>query len=279
MCSIYDVFTFIGVKEFFITKTINIMNSIIKKFILALAGLVLVAPSVAQSNVETITKNYPHIKGVSVSSSFNVRIVKGASSSVKLSVASKYKDRVVVEVKDGILNLYVNGRIDNPGGDLMADVVCPDLKILKASGAVRINVNSEFRVGQMQISASGASSINFKEFTTANGDFELIASGASNISGDVEAVNMKVQASGASNINLEGSAKSVEVKSSGASSVDCDDLDVDTATAIASAASTISLGEVKTLTANASAASKILYKDDNTLVKSSINSASSLRRR
>lgn len=268
----------------FIYKTIITMKSIIRTSILSIFSLVFLSSCFVQSDAKphTILQQYSKINGVDISSGFKVSITKGDSPCVKISVADRFKDDLVVKVEDGILHLYIDGWVKYLKGDeLSAEIVCSDLSKVKVSGAVSVDINSPFSVHDLEMSASSASKIICHESIVIGGDCEIAASGASVVDLDVKTKKIEIRASGASSINMNGSADSMIIKASGASNVDCDNNVAAAAKVWASGASSIYVGKVKrSVEVNASGASKIRYESDaSVIIESNMSGGSSLNKR
>lgn len=222
-----------------------------KKLSALLLGLLLViginAQQVNDPNAEVREAKGYH--GISISNAFDVYLTQGNEEAVAVSASeTKFRDRIKVEVKDGILRIrYDNEGIWNTGNrKLKAYISFKQIDKLTVSGACDVFISGTLKADDLNINLSGAS--------------DLKAPGNEKAKLDIK--KLTVDLNGASDMNVTGSAKQLNVEASGASSFKGFDLVTDYCDAHASGASDIRITVNKELSAHASGASDVHYKGD-----------------
>jgi hypothetical protein len=236
-------------------------NKQMKKLLVVLAGLLLsvglYAQQVNDPNAEVReAKNY---HGISVSGSFNVYITQSSEEAVAVSASeTKYRDRIKVEVKDGILHIrYDNGGKWNSGNKrLKAYISVKNIDKLTISGACDVFISGTLKSDALTINQSGAS----------------------DLKGKIDVKKLTVDLSGASDITVTGTANQLDVEASGASDFKGFDLVTDYCDARASGASDIRITVNKELSASASGASDVHYKGEAKVRDLKTSGASSVNR-
>ncbi len=197
--------------------------------------------------------------GVSVASGIKLYISQGKEQAVAVSASdAEYIDRIITEVKDGVLKIRVESKMWNNWNwgnkKLKAYVTVTTLNYLGASGGSIAEIVDEISVNDLKSDASGGSIINgkikgasfnaglsggsivtlngsfdkasigasggsiFKDFGLALGTCSVDASGGSIISVTVNK-ELKAEASGGSIVNYKGSGVITSVDASGGSSI------------------------------------------------------------
>ena len=128
-----------------------------------------------------------------------------------------------------------------------------------------------------ELSLHGASRGSISGFESGE-DLLLKLSGASRLSGDAGAGNVRSDVSGASRVELAGAAMTLTLEANGASRVDLADFAVQTADVQLSGASQVSLNVEGRLNATLSGASRIAYSGQPIMGDIKLSGASSLRR-
>jgi len=231
-----------------------------KKLSFLVMGLVLGASLYAQQvndpNAEVRpAKNY---HGISLSNAFDVYLTQSNEEAVAVSAdETKHRDRIKVEVKDGIL--YIG--YDNEG------------KLGWSSGNKKLKAYISFKqIDKLNI--SGACDV-FISGTLKAYDLSIHQSGASDLKGKLDINKLTVDLSGASDITVSGTATQLSVEASGASGFKGYELTTDICEARASGASDIKITVNKELSAHASGASDVRYKGNGVIrdIKSSGSSS------
>jgi hypothetical protein len=194
-----------------------------------------------------------------LSSAFDVYLSQGKEEAVAVSAAEeKYKQRITVEVKNGIL--YVGYDYKGPWGNgnhkLKAYISFRQIDQLKVSGACDVVITGMLQAKNLQMELSGAS----------------------DLKGKLEVDKLTVELSGASDISLSGKVSQMDIVASGASSFKGFDLSTDICNAHASGASDIKITVNKELTAQASGASDVHYKGEAVIREIRSSGSSSVRK-
>jgi len=230
-----------------------------KKISLLLMGLIvggiLFAQQVNDPNAEI--RDAKNFHGISVSSSFDVYLSQSGDEAVAVSAAeTKNRERIKVEVKDGILHIEFDSKGMNWG-----------------SGNKKLKAYISFKLID-KLTISGACDV-FINGTLKADDLTIKQSGASDLKGKMEINKLAVELSGASDITISGTATQLDVEASGASDFKGFDLVTDVCDVRASGASDIKVTVNKELSAHASGASDIRYKGSGVIrdIKSSGSSS------
>lgn len=196
--------------------------------------------------------------GINVANAFDVYLSQSDNEAVAVSASeAKYRDRIKVEVKDGILMVrYDNEGIGwgNNGRKLKAYISLKQIDKLTISGACDVFITGTLKADNLSINQSGAS----------------------DLKGKLDVKNLTVDLSGASDITVSGSASKLTVEASGASDFKGFDLVTDVCEAKASGASDIKITVNKELSAHASGASDVRYRGDGVIKDIKTGGASSV---
>jgi hypothetical protein len=215
------------------------MKKILLFLVIALSSTVIVAQQVNDPNAEK--REVGSFHGISLSSAFDVYLSQGTTDAVAVSASEKkYRDRITVEVKNGILHIgYKSEGIWGKGNHkLKAYISFKQIDNLTVSGACDVYTAGTIKAPELNINLSGAS-----DLKTVLGVGKL-----------------KVDMSGASDLTVSGKATDLDIDVSGASGFKGFDLVSETCNAKASGASDIKITVNKELSAHASGASDINYR-------------------
>jgi len=205
-------------------------------------------------------RNVPGFTGINVSNAIDIYLSQGDEDGIAVSATEiKYRDRIKTEVKDGILTIWYN----NEG-------------MHWATGSKKLKAYISFK-SINRLKAAGASDVFINGILKAN-DFDLTLSGASDLRGAVDIVNLKASISGASDMTVSGKVGSLHIDASGASDLKDYGLVVQNCDAEASGASDIKITVEKELNARASGASDIIIKGNGVIKKMSKSGASSIKK-
>lgn len=251
-----------------------------------LVVLAILASSIAL-NAKDVTKNVKSgsFDEIHISSSFEVTLIKSNKHSVEITVDEEVEPYLRAEVVRGELFIGLNNeRIPRSFRSLIgkrtlkAVVYTPNFTTLSASGASTIKVEGEFNLREVDIKASGASSIkdlaikagdievsvsgasNMKNFSISANDCDFDVSGASNINGEIFAQNLGFDMSGASDASIGGKVDNVNYELSGACSIKAYDVDTKKVQVELSGASSSYIYATNELVIELSGASTINYK-------------------
>jgi Putative auto-transporter adhesin, head GIN domain len=227
------------------------MKRVSMLFVGMIVGAVLYAQQVNDPNAEV--REAKNFHGINLSSAFDVYLSQSNDEAVAVSASeTKYRERITVEVKDGILRIgYDNKGMSWNGGrkKLKAYISFKQIDKLTISGACDVFINGTLKADALTINQSGAS----------------------DLKGKLEINKLSVDLSGASDMTVSGTAMQVDVEASGASDFRGFDLATDICNVSASGASDIKITVNKELSAHASGASDVRYKGNGVIrdIKSS----------
>ncbi|MGQ0739449.1 MAG: head GIN domain-containing protein [Bacteroidota bacterium] len=215
-----------------------------KKFLAAGFAMMVTAVLFAQqvNDPNAVVRDAKDFHGISVSSAFDVYLTQSNTEAVAVSAAEeKYRERITVEVKAGILHVGYDSRginINTGNRKLKAYISFKNIDRLKVSGACDVFISGTLKAENLSIDQSGAS----------------------DLKGKLDVNKLTVDLSGASDILVNGTAAQLSIEASGASSFKGFDLATETCDARASGASDIKVTVSKELSVNASGASAIRYR-------------------
>src|SRR5687768_16614676 len=172
------------------------MKKIITAFLGLFIGLTVCAQQVNDPNAEVRKASGYH--GISVSSSFDVYLSQGNEEAVAVSASeTKFRDRITVEVKNGILHIGYNseGKWGQGNKKLKAYISFKQIDKLDISGACDAYISGTLKAEDLGINLSGAS----------------------DLKGRLDIKNLTVDLSGASDMNITGTAAKLIIDASGAS--------------------------------------------------------------
>ena len=233
--------------------------------------------------------------GINASSMFDITVSKGSAESLTIEADNDVLQYVRSEVKDGVLNLYVDGnnKVRNIKV-LKANIVMKNLDKVILSGACKLKTNDMFtsnefkadcsgasnidlnlNTGQLSIEASGACNILIK--ADVSGDSKIEVSGASKIQGELKTKNVKYSSSGVCSANLSGSATDIKINTSGTSKINAGDFAVKSAAIVSSGTSSVKVNASEFLKINSSGASSVNYKGS-PVVESNSSRTSKIRK-
>ncbi|HEX4877163.1 MAG TPA: head GIN domain-containing protein [Chitinophagaceae bacterium] len=195
--------------------------------------------------------------GIHLSSAFDVYLSQGNEEAVAVSAAdNKNRDRIKVEVKNGILHISYDSKGMSWGSGnkkLKAYISFKNLDELEVSGACDVFITGMLKTDMLTIKQSGAS----------------------DLKGKLDVNKLTIDLSGASDMLVSGTATQLHVEASGASDFKGYELVTETCDARASGASDIKITVNKELSAQASGASDVRYKGNGVIrdIKSSGSSS------
>jgi hypothetical protein len=192
---------------------------------------------------ETDTKDFDFrdFTAISAGAAFQVKITKASNYSITITVDRDKMDKIEVTKVGNRLNI---GLKPNTGplnfSTLEAEITMPDISSLILSGASNGTIQG---------------------FSFTH-EFSLIVSGASKLSGDLDAGDVTFTLSGASTVDIQGSAGDMAVSAAGASHVRLSSFEVDNADIMLSGASDGTVNMDGTLDADLSGASSLTVRGD-----------------
>lgn len=199
---------------------------------------------------------------LSVTSGIDVYLTQGNTEKLTIETKGIEEDRVISEVRNGTLKLYIERK--GLGGwnwgrntYVKAYLTFRQLKNIQASGGADI-------FGQNQLS-----------FNNLN----LEASGGSDVKLDLRADDMNVSSSGGADVTVQGSARSLNAEGSGGADLDARKLTVETCNASSSGGSDVYVNASRELRMKASGGSDIYYYGSAKILAKSESGGSDIKRR
>jgi len=187
--------------------------------------------------VKKETRSVADFNSISVSAGIDLYIKQGNKESVTVKASENVIDRLMTEVENGQLRIYLKkGKYRNAKMDVF--VVVDELEALHASGGSDVYGQTPFRAD----------------------DFELHASGGSDIEMDLEAERLECHLSGGSDTDLEGSVNHLHIQASGGSDFEGFKLATKHCVINASGSSDSNVNASESLEVNASGSSDVNYK-------------------
>jgi len=236
------------------------MKKILMPFLLlmALYSAGLAQKTINDPNVEV--RDAKNFQAIELSNAFDVYLTQSDEESVAVSASEiKYRDRIKVEVKGGVLIIRYdnNGKWNTGNKKLKAYISFKAINKLNVSGACDVYIVDNWRAENLKIDLSGAS----------------------NLKGHIEGQKLMVDLSGASDMTLSGRMGQLNIEASGASGFKGFDMEVEYCDAKASGASDIKITVNKELSAEASGASDVNYKGNGLIRDVKTSGSSSISRR
>lgn len=205
-------------------------------------------------------RSVANFTGIKVSGGVALYISQGNENAVAISTSDKKNnDKVITEVKNGVLNIYLEKGAWNgwnwKSTSIKAYVTVKDLEKLEASGASGVRIVEGVNCNSLKVNLSGTSTLK----------------------GEIKANTFRVDASGASVITISGKATNANIDFSGASVLRATDFTIENCKVDASGASSLTITVTKQLDAEASGASSIKHKG-NATVNGNTSGASSIKK-
>ena len=231
-------------------------------------------------NIVTEEKDFTDFTYVDVGSAFEFEITRSDTFSVIISADESLFDLVGVSRSGETLKIYLNPRhifTDFTLGTktLKAEITMPALYGLQVSGASKGTITGFKSQHDLSLGVSGASSLDINGIEAGSMDFDI--SGASEVTGSVNATETILETSGGSKVELEGSASKILLKVSGASKIDLADFPLDSADVELSGASEATINVKGRLDTVLSGASRLYFHGNPTMGRVSVTGASTIK--
>jgi len=233
---------------------------------------------------ETETRQYDfsEFTRVDISSAFSYEIRQSDTYNISITANNNLFDDIKITQEGQTLIIgmefpEVPWAIFKVAPSLKAVITMPQLDGLDSSGATHGTISEFISTDTLDITVSGASSIELVKI--AAGDIIFDVSGASKVTGDIETKNIALEVSGASAVQLKGSAGSIAADVSGASHLKLADLKVGNANVILSGASNGTINLDGSLDAKLSGSSRLEYIGEPALGIMDITGASKLKKK
>lgn len=230
--------------------------------------------------VVTEEKDFTDFTYVDIEGTFEVEITQSDSFSVTIRADEDFYDYVAVAKEGDTLRIYLNPRhtftdFTLQARALKATITMPALYGIQLAGASKGTITGFKSTRDFTLNVSGASSLDLEDIEVDDAEFEI--SGASKVTGSINATDMRFEISGASTVKLEGSAEDTIIDASGASEVDLAGLPLNDADVRLSGASEASLDVRDRLDAALSAASRLYFLGNPTMGNVSVTGASTIK--
>ncbi len=228
-------------------------------------------------NSETITKDYIGFNRLEVSHVFDVDISQGEEYSIVLRVDEEFLDYIDVSKRGTTLDIDLddNYNYNYKDGLLDASRTMPELVHIRQSGASKVSIDGFDSSDRFEAELSGATTLTGE---LGAGDVKLELSGASKLSGKYHVKQVDLNASGASKVTLSGSGTDLGLDASGSSVVDLSDFVVEDADITVSGSSEAVVNANGLIDADASGASRVYYFGDGEMGDVSTSGASTIQR-
>lgn len=250
--------------------------------VLTAAALLIGCTTTGPGSVVSEEKDLTDFTYVEVEGTFEVEITQSDSFSITISADSSFFDYVAVTKAGETLRIYLNPRhtftdFTLQARTLKAKITMPNLYGLELSGASKATVSGFKSSHDFSLDISGASSLAMDDITV--GDVELAISGASQITGSINASDTIFEISGATKVDLEGSANNIILNASGASKVNLADFLLRNAKVRLSGATEATLNVSGRLDSVLSDASRLYFRGNPTMGNISVSGASTIKHR
>lgn len=231
---------------------------------------------------ETRQYNFTEFTRVDIGSAFSYEIKQSDTYSISITAPDNLFDDIKVAKEGQTLKVKIEREAPwapfNLGFETpRAVITMPQLYGLDSSGATKGVVTRFSSTDDLDIRVSGASSVEL--VAIAAGDTNLKISGASEVTGALNAEDIDLDVSGASSIQLEGAASDIDIEASGASRLNLAGLTVNNANVTFSGASHGTLNLNGRLDIELSGASELEYIGEPTLGEMDITGASTLKKK
>lgn len=199
---------------------------------------------------------------IRVSNGIHLYLTQGNEEAVAVSASeTKYRDRIVTVVEDGVLKIYVEMNHwrfwDEDWKNMKAYVSCKLLDELKASSGARVDVNGSLHSDNLTM-----------HFSSGSG-FE----------GSVKVTDLKINQGSGADTRISGTAANLSVESSSGSTLRGYDLETDQCDARCSSGGTVHITVKKELSASASSGGQINYRGSGVIRDISTSSGGEVSRR
>lgn len=186
--------------------------------------------------------------GVSVSGSIELFLTQGDEESVAVSADdSKWVDRIITEVKNGVLHIYWKSKergngviIDWGSKKFRAYVSVKNIDYLASSGSGRVHIEGKLNSDKLKVSVSGSG----------------------NMKGDLAVKELTVGISGSGQTSFSGKAEKSSFSTSGSGGINSYDLSSDFCSVSTSGSGSVKVTVNKEISARTSGSGSVFIKGD-----------------
>lgn len=202
-------------------------------------GLVSCNRITGSGNIVTEKREAGSFKGVSAGGAYEVELRTGPSTIVEVESDDNFLQYIETKVVGNELKISTRSRTSFSDGHFKVYITAPEINSVKSSGAAAIKV---------------------KNVLKSNEKILLEASGAADITAEVDAPEIEAEASGASNIELSGRTRNYTAVASGSADIKSSRLQSENTNVKASGASSAHVHASVNLKANASGSAAVYYR-------------------
>jgi hypothetical protein len=185
--------------------------------------------------------------GVSVSGSIELFLTQGNEESVVISADdTKWRDKVITEVDNGVLRIYLERsknkiQIDWPNQNkIRAYVSVKDIDYLSSSGSGKLHIEGNIKTDKLKVDISGSG----------------------NLEGAVTTKDLSLGISGSADANLSGTAEKSDFHISGSGNIKSYDFSTEYCNASISGSGNVRITVTKELSAHISGSGSVFIKGD-----------------
>lgn len=256
-----------------------------KKLLISLMVLLVVITGLALTGCERVplgwqdgealtkTYDYQDFTKIEIGYAFDLEVLPGEDYSITITAGERVMERVEVEKTGSTLKIGLKGWSFNILRSPKAVITMPVLEGLSLSGASSGVAHGFSGTESFSVIVSGASDL---EMSIETGQCKLEVTGASRVSGSIEADETDILVSGASDLTLNGKGGNSMINGSGASTLNMYEFQVDDADIILSGATTGRVNVTGRLDANVSGASTLRHTGNPELGSIDISGGSSI---
>lgn len=231
---------------------------------------------VGSGELVTETYAFTNYTRIEASQVFDVEISRGDAFSLEVTVDDNLVDQLRVEQDGDTVRIGLDSGINLGVTTRRAVVVLPELEAFKLSGASSGRVRGFDSKTDLAVVLSGASSLDLGD--VAFGGASLDISGASKVTGQLLASDVRFVASGASQIVVGGIGDNADLEASGASKLGLGVFRLQSAGVALSGASNAKVNVSSTLDADLSGASTLEYSGSAVIRDIKTSGASQIKR-
>ena len=211
-----------------------------KQISLFITALLIGFTALAGNTDKTETRNVSNFKGVDVSAGIDLYITMGETESVKIVADDDIIEKIITEVKDGVLHIYVkqNGWFNWSGNETRkAYVTIKELNRIEASSGSDVNSENTLKGEELKINVSSGAEVEVEVYYK----------------------NLDVNTSSGSDAKLSGKVKNLRASASSGSDINAKELESVTCKASASSGSDVTVSVSEELNASASSGADVNY--------------------
>ena len=220
-------------------------NTVLLLIVLALCISLNAQKTINDPNAQVRSVSGYH--GVAVSGSIELFLTQGNEESVVISADdTKLRDKVITEVDDGVLRIYLERnknkiQIDWPNQNkIRAYVSVKDIDYLSSSGSGKLHIEGNIKTDKLKVDISGSG----------------------NLEGAVTTKDLSLGISGSADANLSGTAEKSDFHISGSGNIKSYDFSTEYCNASISGSGNVRITVTKELSAHISGSGSVFIKGD-----------------